>query len=227
MKIPFASIALSLGLLLFAAPSKAGDPDLEDLRSFYAVEIEGILRPAWEGYLKWHSEMESPESGIENPEDRVAVEEHEVSRAVWKGRVESRLEELRGAYMLALDQLVQRKARMGDLDTALAARAELNRIAEIGEFPDIHEAYRLPDEIFAGRTWASPSGTAFTFLEDGSWLLEDELGRVAGKWRRLGQLVVAEVEGDPLATRYFRFATEREGWYGRAPFETELELVPH
>lgn len=71
------------------------------------------------------------------------------------------------------------------------------------------------EALFVGRTRVSQAGTAFTSAKDGKCIRET-VDRKEGTWRRRGSVVVSSVEGSPNETRYFRFVSKTEAYYGNS-----------
>ncbi len=103
---------------------------------------------------------------------------------------------------------------------ALAAKAELDRAAEERDrsLADPLEA------LFVGQTWVSAAGTAFTFEKDGTCIRQSG-ERKEGAWRRRGNVVVSSVEGSPQETRYFRFVSKTEAYYGNSDKTMNLPVI--
>lgn len=261
-----AILALNLCLPASASASAGGesDPELSKLEIAYEAALERTVQPLSESYerelqrvvdtrtresdldgaLAAKREMEkigreaeknakTEESG--NQKEAISAKEADDDaelqslRATYELEVDRAVSPLQATYERELRKIIRERTRKSDLEGAIAARTKLEEIA--GD-PDEEEddsppgsTRRPPDEWFVGRTWISPAGTAFIFQEDGTCIREGSGGRTEGSWRRRGSLVISEVEDKSRATRYFRFASETEGWYGDDKDEIKSELT--
>ncbi|MEX2578500.1 MAG: hypothetical protein WD342_05530 [Verrucomicrobiales bacterium] len=81
------------------------------------------------------------------------------------------------------------------------------------------------DALFIGRTWVSEAGTAFTFLPDGICIRESRV-RLEGTWKQRGSVVISSIDGSPQETRYFRFISKTEAYYGTSEQAMDLPVTP-
>lgn len=253
---------LAVCLWLLASSSAGADSELNQLRTSYEAAVDRAVQSLREAYgkelknlvethtrnadldgaLAARAELERLDKGAESESEipneadagsGVATDaEVQRLRAAYENAMDRALRPLRETYERELARIVAARTRGSDLEGALAARAELERIAED---PDEEEAMeedeeendpgssrRPPDEFFVDKTWVSPAGTAFTFLEDGVCIREGRAGRpLEGTWKRRGPLVVSYLGSGSQGARYFRFASETEAWYGTSTRDIE------
>lgn len=142
-------------------------------------------------------------------------------RSVYEEDSERSVKPLRETYLRELNKILQTRTRSSDLSGALLAKTELERVTEEGER---HRTDPL-EALFVGRTWVSQAGTAFIFAADGKCIRETQ-GRREGTWKRRGSVVISSIEGSPRETRYFRFESKTEAYYGTSDKEMNIPVIP-
>jgi len=211
-----------------AAVARATQP----LRDSYEAELQRIIgirtqRSDLDGVLAARAELArlSADPREESDADEVATDDELLrQRANFEESMQRLTAPLQATYERELERIVRERTRVSDLDGAIAARAELARVrgnAEEGEDGGMGAGRRPPDEFFVGKTWVSAAGTAFTFREDGICVRQAPGGGSEGPWRRRGALVISYVDGSDRATRYFRFVSATEAYYGNGPRDIE------
>lgn len=239
---PFLLIPAILSLLL--PVSVAADEELDRLRAAYGAAVERALGPARETYrkeLNWLAEGRTRQSNLEGAlAARKALQQFESAAAEAEededapgdadlDRLRKAYEDasarvvapLRETYLRELNKIMQARTRSGDLEGALAAKAELEKATEekeLGQMDDL-------EALFVGRTWVSEAGTAFIFNKDGTCLRETTQ-RKEGTWQRRGSVVISSVPGSPLETRYFRFVSKKEAYYGNSEEAMDHPVTP-
>lgn len=150
----------------------------------------------------------------------VADEELHRLRTTYEEASERAVKPLRETYLRELNKIMQTCTRNSDLPGALVAKAELEKVTE-----EMERREASPEALFVGRTWVSQAGTAFTSAKDGKCIRETA-DRKEGTWRRRGSVVVSSVEGSPNETRYFRFVSKTEAYYGNSDKTMILPVFP-
>lgn len=240
--VPFLPLPVIFGLLL--GGSLAADEGLDRLRSSYEAAVARVMQAPRENYAKElkrvietrtrRSDLEgavaaqdalgqlTSEPG-ENGKGGTQVSDEELDR-LRSGYEEASgraIKPLRDTYLRELNKILQARTRSSDLAGALAVKNEIESVEE-----EAGRTERDPIETcFVGRTWVSRSGTAFTFAEDGRCIRETGQRR-EGTWKRRGNVVISSIEGSPQETRYFRFVSKTEGYYGNSEDEMEMPVLP-
>lgn len=236
-------LPLLLSMLCLLIPASAAAEDLERLRASYGAAVDRAVQPARESYERElsrlvdtrtrRSELEgalsarkvlqalsAASAGGEDGDGPTGDTELDRLRATYEEAAERVVRPLRETYLRELDKIVQARTRNSDLQGTLAAKAELDRAAEERDrsLADPLEA------LFVGQTWVSAAGTAFTFEKDGICIRQSG-ERKEGAWRRRGNVVVSSVEGSPQETRYFRFVSKTEAYYGNSDKTMNLPVT--
>lgn len=130
------------------------------------------------------------------------------------------LDRLREGYERDLRKLIETRTARGDAAGARAAQEELDRF--MGQPPGGgspgNPAY------FVNKTWKSPTGTQFTFAPNGVCTRELGQRKNVGRWKHIGGLVVATTDV-ANETRYFRFVSATEGYYGNSKDDTKSPVT--
>jgi hypothetical protein len=85
---------------------------------------------------------------------------------------------------------------------------------------------RTTREYFVGKTWKSPSGTTYTFL-DGGQCVKTAAGKPDNfQWKDVGGGAIEARGADPRETRYFRFVSATEAYYGRELNNITMAVTP-
>ncbi|MDZ4287374.1 MAG: hypothetical protein U0984_05420, partial [Prosthecobacter sp.] len=145
-------------------------------------------------------------------------------RTAYEAAVARALQPLHEAYERELRKLQDSHTRSGNLDAALAAKQELEKLTtkSAGARPSSTPA-RDSEAFFVGKSWQNPTGTVFTFNQDGECTREHSGTRTVGRWRRRGSIVEA-TEKVPQDARYFRFVSATEAYVGNSPDDVKTPL---
>ncbi|MDB4358686.1 hypothetical protein N9Z18_00430 [Verrucomicrobiales bacterium] len=159
---------------------------------------------------------------VENEAKPPASPDEELDRflADYKEESERAIKPLRETYLRELNKILRTRTQASDLPGALAVRKELEKVAEEEELEQMDKL----EELFVDQTWVSGSGTAFTFNADGK-CPRRAAKRVEGVWERRGSVVISSVEGSPRETRYFRFVSKTEAYYGNSDEKMDMPLT--
>ncbi|MCB1235918.1 MAG: hypothetical protein KDM91_12685 [Verrucomicrobiae bacterium] len=231
-------------LCLFLAATAIADDELDHLRLSYHAAVKRAIQAPRVDYVKelnrlienrtrrsdldgavaardvlekfsgspGKKETESPASP-DGELDRLRTEYEAASARVIKP--------LRETYLRELNKILQARTRASDLSGALAVKNEIEKVTEETEL----EPTDSLEALFVGRTWVSGTGTAFTFAADGKCIrvFRDP---VEGIWERRGSVVIASIEGSPNETRYFRFVSKTEAYYGNSEKKMDMPVRP-
>lgn len=235
-------------LCLLLAVTAAADDEINRLRLSYHVAIKRAIQPPREAYVKELNRLienrtrrsdlngavaaqnvlrqlsGDPVEGeaVENETEQPASPDEELDRflADYEEASERVIKPLRETYLRELNKILRTRTQASDLPGALAVRNELEKVAaeeELGQMDNL-------EVLFVGRTWVSGSGTAFTFNADGKCPREARK-RVEGTWKRRGSVVISSIEGSPGETRYFRFVSKTEAYYGTSDREMTMPVT--
>ncbi len=231
-------------LCLLVPMSATADEELDRLRSSYGAAVERAMGPVRETYRKELNRLAEARARQSNLEGALAarkalqqfesasaeVEEDENApgdadldrlRKAYEEASERIVAPLRETYLRELNKIMQARTRSGDLQGALATKAELEKVNEEKEWGRMDDL----EALFVGRTWVSGAGTAFTFVKDGTCIRETSQ-RKEGTWHRRGPVVISSVPGSPLETRYFRFVSKKEAYYGNSEEAMDHPVTP-
>jgi|APTNR8051073442_1049403.scaffolds.fasta_scaffold44158_2 hypothetical protein len=244
MKSPVPVLPFLVLLALPLVDSVAADEGLDRLRASYQAAVARAMQAPRENYAKElnrvietrtrRSDLEGAVAahkalGLltsdpgENEEGgtQVADEELDRLRSGYEEASGRALKPLRETYLRELNKILQARTQASDLPGALAVKNEIESVEK-----ETRQKEGDPIETyFVGRTWVSQSGTAFTFAEDGGCLRETGQRR-EGTWKRRGDVVISSIEGSPQETRYFRFVSKTEGYYGNSEDKIEMPVLP-
>ncbi len=239
--LPFFSAILSLMMVAVAH----ADDDLNRLRLSYQAAVKRVIespRESYEKELRWLIENRTRRSDLEGAVAARKVLQQFTGEAVEEktsepsGSSDKELEELREdyeeeydrvikplreTYLRELEKIMEARTRASDLDAALLVKKEMEKVSEEKELAQMDPI----DALFIGRTWVSGAGTAFTFLPDGVCIRESR-DRREGSWKRRGSVVISSIEDSPNETRYFRFVSKTEAYYGNSEEEMDLPVMP-
>jgi hypothetical protein len=148
-------------------------------------------------------------------------------RTAYDAAVARAIAPLREAYERELRKLMDSQTRSGKLDAALAAKEELEKLTmqAVGEERQSSTPAKDSEAFFVGKSWQNPTGTVFTFNQNGDCSREHSGTRSVGLWRRRGSIV--ESTGKvPQDIRFFRFVSATEAYVGntRDDVNTPLKL---
>lgn len=239
---PFLTISALLSLLV--PMLAAADEELDRLRASYEAAVARAVQPARENYAKALNRVAESRSkqgdlagalgaktaleqldaaSTNGAEDVEPAKDDELGRlrSAYGDATERVTGPLRETYLRELNKIVQARTRNSDLQGALVAKAEVERIAE-----EVARKNADPLEaLFVGKTWVSQAGTAFTFAKDGKCIREAGGDRRNGTWRRRGSVVISGIDGAPQETRYFRFVSKTEAYYGNGENSINLPVT--
>lgn len=142
-------------------------------------------------------------------------------RADYEEDLQREIKPLREIYLRELNKLLDARTRASNLDAAIAVKKEMEKVSNEKELAQMDPL----DALFVGKTWVSEAGTAFTFLPDGTCIRESR-DRREGTWKRRGSVVISSTEESARETRYFRFISETEAYYGNSEKEMDLPVSP-
>jgi len=153
-------------------------------------------------------------------------------RAAYEAAVERATQPLRESYERELKRILDARTRSGNLEEALAAREELERLAdEAGAADPQTTASSGRERFFVNTTWKTPTGTFFHFLPEGKGIRFRSEGRDQTEFTwQMDQRGIVEWTGEanrggPVTSLFFRFAGRTRAHYGseRERISTELE----
>ncbi len=140
-------------------------------------------------------------------------------RASYEAALERAAAPVRRSYEAELRKLMDRQTKAAKLDAALATKAELEKLADKpgaaadGEAVHVTGAKAM-EPLFIDKTWQTPAGSNFTFRKDGTCLRQFNTTQAVVKWRTHGPNAIEVIGSTPAETRYFRFVSPTEAYYG-------------
>jgi len=153
-------------------------------------------------------------------QNTVADAELERLQASYNGAVERAVAPLRDTYEKELLKLMEKHTKAGNLDAALEVKVELEQLTgkTLGSKSGSAETTKAGDKIFIDKTWKTPTGTNFTFNQDGTGTRQFGNDMTTFKWKLRGKDTVEATgpgnQSGNETTWYFRFHSLGEAYYG-------------
>ncbi|MGV3659920.1 MAG: hypothetical protein ACO1TE_07040 [Prosthecobacter sp.] len=158
-------------------------------------------------------------------------------KASYDAAVERSVAPLRATYEKELLKLMEKHTKAGDLTAALKVKDEIEKLT--GKPVLIPTAApsgtgavaraKVLEPYFVGKTWRTPTGTSFTFREDGTGDRQFGNDKSAFKWKQRGRDTVEAIgpgtSGGADRSWFFRFESLEEAFYGNDRDTTNAKLT--
>ncbi|WP_395746026.1 hypothetical protein [Prosthecobacter sp.] len=151
----------------------------------------------------------------------------ETLRKAWLQSRDKAVQPSDAVYARELQKLQESYAKAGQLEDALAAKNELEKVGKNSAIARDEAPASRQSKSFVGKKWTTTSGSHFTFKADGTGTQANPAGK---KWPLRwtpGPDDLLTVEGwmdDRKATLYFKFKS-REGFFGSNPENLDKQIV--
>ena len=154
----------------------------------------------------------------------------------YEAAVERSVAPLRTTYEKELLKLMDHHTKAGNLTAALEVK---NEIEQLTGKPYMDPSAPKPtttaitkpkilEQYFVGKTWRTPSGTNYTFNEDGKGFRQFGNDKSDFKWKQRGKDIVEVVgpasQGGSDTTWFFKFVSLEEAYYGKNKDTTDAKL---
>lgn len=158
-------------------------------------------------------------------------------KASYEAAVERSVAPLRATYEKELLKLMEKHTKAGDLTSALEVKEEIEKLTgkpvlTATAAPSGTGAVARPkvlEPYFVGKTWRTPTGTNFTFREDGTGERQFGNDKSAFKWKQRGRDMVEAIgpgtSGGPDRSWFFRFESLEKAFYGSEKDTTDAKLT--
>ena len=155
----------------------------------------------------------------------------------YEAAVERSVIPIRNTYEKELLKLMEKHTKAGNLTAALEVKAEIEKVT--GK-PVLDPSAPKPtttaitkpkilEQYFIGKTWRSPTGTSFTFNENGTGDRQFGNDKTTFKWKQRGKDTVEAVgpgtQGGSERSWFFRFVSLEEAYYGNNKDTTDAKLT--
>lgn len=152
----------------------------------------------------------------------------------YESAVERAVTPVREAYRKELQKLLEKTTRAGKLDEAVRIKEVLDGLpATPGQLNGGTAKPAVPspkdvERLFVGKTWATPTGTKFSFEKEGKGIRRFGKEQTAFVWDTTGVDTVEatgqRTAGSAVGSWYFRFVTNDEALFGDAPDSLNAKL---
>lgn len=158
-------------------------------------------------------------------------------KTAYEAAVERSVAPIRSTYEKELLKLMEKHTKAGNLNAALEVKTEIERltgkpVADAStpkSSTTVVSKPRILEQYFVGKTWRSPTGTSFTFNEDGTGHRAFGNDKTDFKWKQRGKDTVEAVgpgtAGGSERSWFFRFVSLEEAYYGNNKDTTDAKLT--